>query len=144
MKLRSHLHLILLGLMLVATSCKHYSTVREKRPGYRSDTPAGELIKHALRHSDKQPEVQIGKYLDAASVAGESLKKNPEDRQARTDYNYAAGRIFEVIHEAKLQPWKKPVSCPGADGNWSFSMTTDGKPEHDPSHFRILPADRYT
>ncbi|CAN5827013.1 hypothetical protein BH11VER1_BH11VER1_24560 [soil metagenome] len=144
MKLRSHLHLALFGFILVATSCKHYSTVNEKLPRLKSDTEAGDLLKHSLRRPDKQPEVQLGKLLDAASLAGDSLKNNPEDRQARTDYNYAVGRVFEVIHEAKLQPWKKPVTCPGKDGNWNFSMTTDGKPEHDPSHFRILPADRYT
>lgn len=138
------LHLLLFGLMFVATSCKHYSTVNEKRPRLKSETEAGDMLKDALRRPDKQPEVQLGKLLDAASLAGAALKNNPEDRQARTDYNYAVGRIFEVIHEAKLQPWKKPVSCPGKDGNWSFSITTDGKPEHDPSHFRILPADRYT
>ena len=71
------------------------------------------------------------------------MEKSPDDPQALKDYNFAVGRIFEVIHDAGLEPWKAPLICPGADGNWTFSVLTDGKPEHDPSHFRILPADRY-
>ena len=70
-------------------------------------------------------------------------RKRPDDAQALKDYNFAVGRIFEVIHDSGLQPWKSPLICPGASGDWNFSMTHDGKPEHDPSHFRILPADRY-
>jgi pimeloyl-ACP methyl ester carboxylesterase len=52
-------------------------------------------------------------------------------------------RLFEVLHESGLEPWKAPVKCPGAGGDWSFSVITDGKPEHDPSHYRIIPADRF-
>lgn len=143
MKIRSYFRVILLGLALVATSCKHYSSVTEKRPGYKPVTPAGELIVRTLKHPARQPEAQIGGYLDAAAIAGAVLEKNSGDRQALSDYNFAVGRIFEVIHDAGLEPWKAPVICPSASGNWSFSVTSDGKPEHDPSHFRILPADRY-
>lgn len=144
MKSRSYFRIVLLGLLFVATGCTHYSTVREKRPDYESNTPAGALLEEALKHPAELPEAQIGKLIDAASTAGAALKKDPGDRAAREDYNYAVGRIFEVIHDAKLQPWKKPLICPGMSGDWRFSITTDGKPEHDPSHFRILPADRYT
>ncbi len=68
------------------------------------------------------------------------LEKNPTDAQALKDYNYAVSRLFEELHFSGLEPWKAPVKCPGANGEWSFSVVSDGKPEHDPSHYRILPA----
>jgi hypothetical protein len=73
------------------------------------------------------------------------LDNNPNDAQARKDYNFAVSRLFEVLHEKgqHLHPWKTPVVCPGAEGNWTFSMTDDGKPEHNPDYFRIMPADRF-
>ncbi len=133
----------LFGLVLTVSSCSNYSSVSEKRPKFHPVTPAGHLIARALDHPAKQPQAQIGGFIDAAAAAGEVLKKHPHDAQARKDYNFAVGRIFEVIHSAKLQPWKTPLICPGAGGNWSFSVAHDGKPEHNPSYFRILPADRF-
>lgn len=139
----SCLRLTLLGFLIAVTSCKHYSTVREKRPGYKSATVAGQMIIQGLKHPAKEPQAQIGHFIDAAAAAGAVLEKNPNDAQALKDYNFAVGRIFEVLHDSGLQPWKKPVVCPSASGEWSFTIAHDGKPEHDPSHFRILPADRF-
>ena len=139
----SWLPIAFLGLSLVFTGCKTYSTVREKRPSYRAVTPAGQMIVQGLKHSAKDPEAKIGHFIDAASVASAALEKRPADKQSLQDYNFAVSRIFEVLHEARLQPWKKPLVCAGASGSWTFSVTHDGKPEHDPSHFRILPADRF-
>jgi hypothetical protein len=136
--------LALLGIAILTTSCKHYSVVNEKRPSYKALTPAGEMIVQAMRKPARMPEVQMGRYIDAASTAGAILEKQPDDKQALKDYNFAVARLFEVIHDSGVQPWKTPVACPGKEGNWSFSMTHDGKPEHNPAYFRILPADRFT
>ena len=143
MQKSSLLRFAMIGLMLVSTGCKTYSTVREKRPSYRAVTPAGQLIVDGLKHPAKEPEAQIGHFIDAAAAAGSVLEKHPEDQQSLKDYNFAVGRIFEVLQDSGLQPWKKPVVCPSASGDWTFSVAHDGKPEHDPSHFRILPADRF-
>lgn len=146
MKMSSRLCLAAACLSLVATGCTNYSSVSESRPRYHSATPpttAGQLIVHTLRHSIKPYEPQMGRYIDAAAAAAAVLEKNPEDAQALLDYNFAVSRLFEVLHDSGLQPWKTPVKCPGADGDWTFSVISDGKPEHDPSHYRILPADRF-
>jgi hypothetical protein len=134
---------VFLGLTLAVTNCTNYSTVSEKRPEFHPETAAGRIIAQALKQPASQPLAQMGGFIDAAAAAGEVLAKLPDDAPARKDYNFAVGRIFEVIHAAGLEPWKSPVICPGAGGDWSFSVASDGKPEHDPSHFRILPADRY-
>ena len=60
MQTTSSLRIALLGLALAATSCKHYSTVSEKRPSYHAVTPAGHLIVDGLRHPAKEPRAQIG------------------------------------------------------------------------------------
>ena len=120
MKTRSSLRIAAACLALAAASCQNYSTVSEKRPGYHSATPAGEMIVHALRHPVKPPEAQMGRYIDAAAAAGAILEKNPNDAQALKDYNYAVSRLFEVLHESGLEPWKAPVKCPGAERRVDF------------------------
>jgi hypothetical protein len=44
---------LLLGLVVVASGCKNYAKVRERRPSYDAETPAGEMIVEGLRHSSK-------------------------------------------------------------------------------------------
>ncbi len=133
----------LLGLLLAATSCKNYSTVREVQPVYHSPSPAGKSITRALKHPSTQPLVQMGCYLDAVSAAVEVLKNHPTDHQARLDYNFTVARIFGLIHQAKLEPWKAPLHCPGAHQVWNFSIQRDLRPERNPANFTIEPADIY-
>ena len=126
MQKSSLLRFAMIGLMLVSTGCKTYSTVREKRPSYRAVTPAGQLIVHGLKHPAKEPEAQIGHFIDAAAAAGSVLEKHPEDQQSLKDYNFAVGRIFEVLQDSGLQPWKKPVVCPSAIRlTFGFCLPTD-------------------
>lgn len=136
--------LILIALVALTVSCKHYSAVSEKRPSYKATTQAGEIIKQAMRRPAATPEAQMGRFIDAAALAGAILEKEPANTQALHDYNFAVSRLFEVIHDSGLQPWASPLVCPGAHGNWTFSVAHDGKPEHNPANFRILPADRFT
>jgi pimeloyl-ACP methyl ester carboxylesterase len=137
--------LISLGVLLITTSCTHYAKVSEHRPKYKAVSPTGKMIADALRRPAETPEAQMGRFLDAAAQAHATLQVNPDDAQARKDYNFATARLFEVMHERGqgMQPWKTPVTCPGAAGDWTFAMTSDGKKEHDPAYFRIMPSDRF-
>jgi len=47
--------------------------------------------------------------------------------------------------EANLEPWKKPLLCPGATQQWNFSLAVPAviHKKYDLSHFEIRPADRY-
>ena len=134
----------LLGLTLALAGCSKYSSVSTQQLTYGATTPAGVRISAALRHPDKEPLRQIGGYLDAAAIAGQALKTQPDDTQARTDYNFALSRIMEVIHEAGFKPWITPLQCPGEEGPWIVRYETVGpKSPYDPAFFRVLPADRY-
>ena len=130
---------------LFLTGCTQYSSVSELRPTYyyKPRTPIGALISKAIQTPNRNPEALLGRYLDAAAAAERHLKNNPKDEVARQDYNFAVGRVFEVIHDAKLQPWKSPVAAPGAQCAWQFSYPCDKRPENDPSSYNTLPADRY-
>jgi pimeloyl-ACP methyl ester carboxylesterase len=133
--------LSLLGIAVVSAGCAGYSSVREIRPAHRSATPAGKAITRSLEHSPERPLEQIGGLLDAAAAAAGDLEKQPADTQALEDYNFAAARIFGIIHRAGLEPWKKPITCPGAERTWRFSIDGDSKPGRNPSDFDIRPAD---
>ncbi|MFN0129561.1 MAG: lipase family alpha/beta hydrolase [Verrucomicrobiales bacterium] len=144
MSIINRLSLVLLILTLALTNCATpYSTVRENRPQHVSATPAGQLLNNALKDPSAQPQAQIGRYLDAVAAAQASLKKNPADAQARADYSFAVARIFDTLHESGLEPWKAPISCPGADRAWLFSLKTDPRPERNPSLYTLRPTDRY-
>src|SRR5438874_1517024 len=143
MQTLSGLRAVWLGLALAATGCKHYSSFHETHPSYRSPTPAGQLIAQAHQHPAKQPEARMGSYLDAAAVAAAVLEQHPGDTTARQDYNFAVGRIFEIILEANLEPWKAPLRCPGTGKVWNFSMKSDPQPERNPANYSLRPADRY-
>jgi hypothetical protein len=129
--------------MLSAISCSPYATVREVKPKVEGATFAGQMIKRALGRPEKTPEAQIGHYLDAAALAAGTMKVQPENDEARRAYNFAIGRIFDVVDDAKLEPWKAPVSCPGAEAVWSFSLKAHHHGGYEPSYFQIRPADRY-
>ncbi len=130
---------------LSLASCAQYSTVSEKRPSYhyRPLTPMGALITKALKTPTGKADPALGSYLDAAAGAARQLEQNPHDADALRDYNFAVGRVFEVIHDSQLQPWNKPVAAPGESGPWQLTVQSDKRPERDPANYHILPADRY-
>jgi hypothetical protein len=134
---------LFLCLAAAAASCSHYSTVSVKRPAYRSATAAGQLISEAGTRSEKQPLSRIGRYMDAVAAAMEALARNPDDLPARADYNFAVARIFEISQDAGLEPWRAPLSCPGAKQVWNFSLKDDPRPDWSPSNYNLFPSDRY-
>jgi len=134
---------LFLGFVFAATACTNYSSVREIRPVHHSSTAAGNIIANSLKSPAPPPQVRIGGLLDAAAAAAEVLRQQPNDTAARDDYNFAVARIFEILHDSGLEPWKKPLACPGAATVWNFSIPRDPRPERDPSRFDIRPADLF-
>ncbi len=144
MKMISALRFLLLTLTMAAAGCKHYATAIEKQPDYKAGSPAGLVIGEAMKRPSAQPERQIGRYLDAASLAAAELKQNPESIQGRLDYAFATGRVFEVLNGTKLEPWRTALVCPGTNGPWKFAIHTANLPiRHHLDAFRVIPADRY-
>lgn len=128
--------------LLVSSGCKNYSTLYQVKPNYRSDTPAGQIIARTLR-SPSPPLIEMGHYLDAAAAANNSLEIKSDDLQAQEDYNFSVSRMFGIIDQAGLEPWKSPLHCPGSNKTWVFSIQRDPQPERNPSNFKIQPADHF-
>ena len=144
MHLPTSLRTLALALAAVGmTSCSTYSKVWQKDPKVKAVNLGSALLERATKKPAKDPLVQIGRYLNVASLAASTLKARPDNEQARKDYNFAIARIFEIVQTHKLEPWKTPLKCPGLTEDWTFDLMTDGNPMHDPSLFRVLPADRF-
>lgn len=125
--------------------CAQYSSVSEKRPAYtyKPFTPVGAIIVKALQTPRSKPEAVLGRYLDAASIAARTLQAQPGDAAALRDYNFAVSRVFEVIHDFNLEPWKAPVAATGDSGAWQCTFPSGHTPQRDPSLYHIIPADRF-
>src|SRR6266545_5960443 len=91
--------------------CAQIAVVSEKRPaplppGSGADQVATQTINAALGEEKKQPTVALGAFVAAARDALRQLDRNPADAEARRAYNFAVARIFTVVRDAKLDPWR--------------------------------------
>lgn len=137
----TRLFVSLLGAGLVA--CATYSKAKRTPLAYAPVTPAGEVIAATLEKRKETPQARIGGYLDAAELASAVLKTNPNNQQARTDYNFAVSRIVEEVNDSNLD-LTHPLHCPGAAGEWVFSVKTPERlGDQSFADFRVVPADRY-
>ena len=110
--------------------CSTYSKVSEKRPRYQplgvatgAVTKAEAEIVEALRRERRDPLAALGGYLTAAETASHQLQRNPRDRRAQHEYNFAVARIVATIREAKLDPWTQPLRVPARRRRISCSRT---------------------
>jgi len=64
----------------------------------------------------------LDEYLSAAKTAEDQIHRDPRNAAAKRDYNFAVGRIFEIIRGAKLDPWTKPLEVSGEYGRFIFIL----------------------
>ena len=114
----------------------------QKRPSFKSDTPDGRTLAKALE-SRAGNGALLGSCLDCAASASRRLRASPDDPRARADYNFATSRVFDIIRDAKLQPWDAPVRTQGRDGEWHLTFRNGTHAEIQPGKVEMLPADRY-
>jgi hypothetical protein len=136
--------------VIAFAGCGSYSEIVERRPVFAPQPPGrGELataeaeITQGLRHERSKALAALDEYLDAARTAEQQLHRNPQDAEAKRDYNFAVGRIVEVIREANLTPWKEPARISGDHGDFELVDKPDPRPEWDPALFQFTPADQF-
>ena len=106
----------ILTFCLCATVCGGF----EKQPRLIGPTGTGLLaaaeqtITKAVHEERGEPLVALGDCLTAIEIASRELRRSPANAAARRDYNFAISRAFEIIGKAKLDPWTKPLTVPGA------------------------------
>jgi len=140
-----------LGALLILSGCATtpYAEVHHKRP--RLIGPAGpeplataeQNLKRALHEERAEPLVAMGDCLVALQYATDELKRNPRNATAIRDYNFGVSRIFQIIHDTKLDPWSRPLTVPTAQGDFVVTYKPDPRPEWNPARYDFTPADEF-
>ena len=112
-----------------------YGTVAELRR-------AEEAIADAQKLKRTDPNRAISLYLCGLEAAARELRKNPGDRLALRDYNFALSRVFSIIRDAHLDPWTHPLHVP-APGGGEYVLTQRPAANRlwKPQDFELIPAD---
>ena len=90
-----------------------------------------------------KPLAALGDCLEALQSASDELKRDSGNATAIRDYNFAVSRIFQIIHEAKIDPWTQPLSVPTARGDFVLTYKPDPRPEWNPALYEFTPADEF-
>jgi pimeloyl-ACP methyl ester carboxylesterase len=139
-----------LAAALLLAGCAQYAAVAEKRPRFMPN-PVGlgvlqgaeKAITNALRRDRREPLAALGDYLNAAETAAQQLRHDPGDASARRDYNFALGRVFATIRDAKLDPWTQPLRVPAEGGEFVLTHKPDARPQWNPALYEFVPADQF-
>ena len=141
----------ILAVVALATlgACAPLAEVRQINPrlGAQHGTPtqlhgAEQSIAYAENFRRTNPEKAVGFYLSGVESATSELGKNPKNRLALRDYDFALSRVFSVIWDAHLDPWTHPLRVPAANG--SDYILTQRPPRNrlwKAQDYELIPAD---
>ena len=102
-----------------------------------------QALDEAVREHRRRPLETMGHCLDALASTARELRRDPTNATATRDYDFAIARIFQIIDEAKLDPWTKPLTAPGAQGDFVLTYKPDPRAEWNPSLYDFTPADEF-
>ena len=141
----------MLSLPLLATlsGCAPLATVRETNPRLGAQYGTSPQLQRAEQQiaagqqlKASHPDRAIGFYLSGVESATRELRKNPKDRIALRDYDFALSRVFSVLRDAHLDPWTHPLHVPAPNGG-EYVLTD--RPTANrlwrPQDFDLIPAD---
>ena len=142
------LSFLALAVALFAGCQNKYSKMKLRPISAVTATSQQKALLKSLDSLAKKPDAQLGLLLDAANIARLDIAARPTDALAKSNYNFAVGRIVGLIEKHSLEPWARPLVTPAADGGvWAFTLAfpknRPNTPQYRPSDLRILPADRY-
>jgi hypothetical protein len=140
-----------LGAALILNGCATapYAEVWHKRPrligpsGMEPLATAEQQLTKAMSEERAQPLVAMGDCLVALQLSSAELQRNPANPTAIRDYNFGVSRIFQIIHDTKLDPWTQPFSVPTARGEFVLTYKSDPRPEWNPALYDFTPADEF-
>lgn len=131
---------------LTLVSCSQIAVVKENRPAElpvasSTNQATVQTINRAVAAKGNQPMVSLGIFIAAARESLRQLDRNPANAEALRNYNFAVARIFSVVHEAKLNPWTKPMRV-GANGEFTLTWKGNPNPEGNIALYDLIPADQ--
>ena len=149
MRMRSLVAAVSIAGMLAGCATAPYAEVWHKRPRLIGPPGSGRLavaeqnLTRAMHEERAKPLVAMGECLEALQSASDELKRNPGNATAVRDYNFGASRIFQIIHDTKLDPWTQPLAVPTAQGEFVLTYKPDPRPEWNPALYEFTPADEF-
>jgi pimeloyl-ACP methyl ester carboxylesterase len=142
-------HLCVLGALMLSGCATRYAEVRHVHPrlaGAPGPEPLGtaeRIMAKAIREEHAKPLAALADCLTGLHVASDELKHNPANTTAIRDYNFGVSRMFQIIQDAKLDPWTRPLSVPSKDGELVLTFKPDPRPEWNPALYDFTPADQF-
>ncbi|MEO6053595.1 MAG: hypothetical protein ABIP97_06245 [Chthoniobacterales bacterium] len=142
----------LLAALVICTlaGCTTNSAVKVRDPKFRVTSTMAPLseaeaqIVKGQRNERFNALGALGNYISAAQIALKQLQSHPKDALAEQDYNFAVGRILEVIRKSKLEPWSHPLKVPASNGGeFILSHKPDPRPQWNPALYTFTPADQF-
>jgi len=141
--------ILVLGALLALSACAPLAQVREIRPSLGAQHGTLPQLRHAEQAITEGDNVQradptraIGFYLSGVRSATSELRKDPNDRVALRDYDFALSRVFSVIHDAHLDPWTRPLHVPAPNGGqYLLTHRAIANRLWRPQDYELIPAD---
>src|ERR1700746_1145974 len=151
MPTRMRVFLVSAGAVFVLGGCatSRYAEVWHKKPKLTGPPGSGSLaavelsLTRAMHEERAKPLAALGDCLEALQSASDELKRNSRNSTAVRDYNFGVSRIFQIIHDAKLDPWTQSLSVPTAHGDFVLTHKPDPRPEWNPALYEFTPADEF-
>jgi hypothetical protein len=146
---RSQTHILLAAALALLGACAPLAEVSKTEPklgaqyGTIADLRRAEqAIADARKLKRTDPNRAVGFYLYGLEAAAKELRKNPGDRLALRDYDFALSRVFSIIRDAHLDPWTHPLHVPAPDGGeYVLTPRPPANRLWKPQEFDLIPAD---
>src|ERR1700751_5724835 len=143
-------HLCILGNALVLAGCaspyalvSHVHPHLSGAPGVGSLAAAEQAMTKAMHEQHSKALLALADCLTALQAASRERERDPRNATAVRDYNFGIARIFQIVHEAKLDPWNAPLTIPSPAGDFELTHKPDPRPEWNPSLYEFTPADEF-
>ena len=146
---RTKTYVFLLAGLATLGGCAPLAEVREINPtlGLQRGTGhqlqrAEEAIVDGQRLERTDPTRAIGFYLSGVESATGELRKNPKNRVALRDYDFALSRVFSTLRVTQLDPWTHPLHVPMLNGgHYVLTERPNVNRVWRPRDFDLIPAD---
>jgi hypothetical protein len=142
--------LCFLGSALILAGCASpYAEVSHVHPNLTGAPGAGLLaaaeqaMTRAMHEEHAQALVALADCLTALQAASRELERDPRNATAVRDYNFGIARIFQIVHDAKFDPWSTPLTIPSPAGDFTLAHKPDPRPEWNPALYEFTPADEF-
>ncbi|QQL45263.1 esterase/lipase family protein [Sulfuriroseicoccus oceanibius] len=136
------------------TACHSIVKVKERAPVFsrqlnetveKGEAASWQARFDAARRVEKrQPHVALGEYLAICRDAAEAFGQTPYDEVRRSAYNFAVGRVIELVEAHDITPWDEPVRVGGLRDDFVLTTAPNVANGHDPAKFKLVPTDRLT